>query len=89
MTNNKSRTAWLLMAQYETPTIPLASICEDHFGVGLTEANRLANLNKLPVPTYRIGESRQSPRHVHIDDLAKLIDDRATSARKAWERSQV
>lgn len=89
MENRNSRTAWLLMAQYQTPSIPLASICDEHFGVSLAEANRLATTNKLPVPTYRIGPSRQSPRHVHIDDLAKLIDDRHTAARQQWERSQV
>lgn len=84
-----SRTAWLLMAQYQTPTIPLAQICEEHFGVSPHEANRLASLNKLPVPTYRIGSGQKSPREVHIDDLAQLIDQRRAAARKSWEASQV
>nr|WP_328269050.1 pyocin activator PrtN family protein [Pseudogulbenkiania ferrooxidans] len=89
MENKTNRTAWLLMAQHQTPSIPLANICDEHFGVSIAEANRLATLNKLPLPTYRVGPSRQSPRHVHIDDLAKLIDERHDAARRSWERSQV
>lgn len=84
-----SRTAWLLMAQYQRPTIPLSEICEDHFGLSLHEANRAAVLNKLPVPTYRIGTGQRAPRHVHIDDLAMLIDKRREAAAKSWETGQI
>lgn len=83
-----SRTAFLLMAQYQTPSIPLATVCDEYFGVSLPEANRMATLNKLPVPTYRVGPGQKSPRHVHIDDLARLIDERHEAARQSWERSR-
>ncbi|MBP4048983.1 pyocin activator PrtN family protein [Chromobacterium violaceum] len=84
-----SRTAWLLMAQYETPSIPLAKVCEEHFGLSEAEANRAACLNKLPVPTYRVGESKRAPRHIHINDLAALIDQRHAEAQRSWRTSQV
>lgn len=84
-----SRTAWLLMAQYQSPTIPLEKICDEFFGLSIHEANRAASLNKLPVQTYRVGSGQRAPRHVHIDDLAQLIDQRRESAARAWEKSQV
>lgn len=84
-----STTAWLLMARHQTPSIPLASVCQEHFGLSLHEANRAAQLNKLPVPTYRVGESQRAPRHVHIDDLAALIDKRREAARRSWNTSKV
>ncbi|MBA8734194.1 pyocin activator PrtN family protein [Chromobacterium violaceum] len=84
-----SKTEWLLMARYQTPSIPLATVCEEHFGLTEHEANRAASLNKLPVPTYRVGESKRSPRHIHINDLAALIDRRHAEAQRSWRTSQV
>jgi len=85
--NVNTRTLFLLMAEFGTPAIPLAEICERFFGLSLAEANRLAVLNKLPLPTFRIGASQKAPRMVHLEDLANHIDKQRQEAVKQWHRS--
>lgn len=82
------KTALLLMAQYESPTIPLSDVCE-YLGLGEKEAASKARLNKLPFPTFRLTTSQKSPLLVHIHDLATFIDGQRDAARKEWEKSQV
>lgn len=80
-------TAFALLARFESPTVPLEEICVEFFGLEKDKAYQQANLNKLPVPTFRAG-SQKSPRLVHIDDLAKWLDEQRTAARVEWEQSQ-
>jgi len=65
---------FLLMAEYETATVPLSQVCEKFFGMKATTAERKASENKLPIPTFRTAESQKAPRMVHIADLADFID---------------
>ncbi|WBV23000.1 MULTISPECIES: pyocin activator PrtN family protein [Pantoea] len=67
-------TMFLLMAEYETATVPLSQVCEKFFGMKATTAERKASENKLPIPTFRTAESQKAPRMVHIADLADFID---------------
>lgn len=45
-------TMFLLMAEYETATVPLSQVCEKYFGMKATTAERKAADNKLPIPTF-------------------------------------
>jgi hypothetical protein len=83
------KTLYLLMARFEQPAIPLSVVCEEYFGLSIHEANRAASLNRLPVPTFRVGTSQRAPRMVHVEDLATLIDRRRQEATKAWLNSQI
>lgn len=83
-----SRTAFLLLAQYEQPLIPLETVAADHLCLSERVARERAAANALPFPTMRLGGSQKAPRMVHVDDLAKWIDQEREAARKAWERSQ-
>ncbi|WP_089083013.1 pyocin activator PrtN family protein [Aquitalea magnusonii] len=82
------KTLFLLMAQYEQPAIPLSAICELYFGLTAHEANRAAKLNRLPIPTFRVGTSQRAPRMVHVEDLAALIDKQRQAAMKSWLSSK-
>lgn len=67
-------TMFLLMAEYNTASIPLADICEKYFGMKVATADKKASLGKLPIPTFRMGDSQKSPRMIHVKDLADYID---------------
>lgn len=84
-----SRTAFLLMAQYEKPLIPLELAAADFLQISTRLAKERAAAGTLPFPTMRLADSQKAPRFVHVDDLAKWIDDSRAEARKQWERSQV
>lgn len=82
-------TTLLLMAQFEKTVIPLDAICEQYFSLSPAKARRLAGLNQLPVPTFRLNNSQKAPVCVHVDDLARHIDRQREVARDCWERSQM
>lgn len=41
-----------------------------------------AAVNQLPVPTFRASESQKAPRLVHVDDLARWLDEQRARARE-------
>lgn len=81
-------TAFALLARFESPTVKLEDICEEFFGMGKDKAYERAAVDGLPVPTFRASESQKAPRLVHVDDLAKHLDDQRRVARLEWERSK-
>ena len=74
-------TMFLLMAEYETATVPLSQVCEKYFGMKSATAERKAAENKLPIPTFRTADSQKAPRMVHISDLAEFIDRQREESR--------
>lgn len=78
-----------LLAVHRSPMVPLADICRQYFGVGITEARRKASLNLLPVPCWRLVESQKAPLMVRLTDLAAFIDSSSAEAREAWTKSQI
>lgn len=67
-------TIFLLMAEFETASIPLSDVCEKYFGMKPATADKKAALGQLPIPTFRAGESQKAPRMIHIQDLADYIE---------------
>lgn len=67
-------TIFLLMAEFETASIPLSDVCEKYFGMKPATADKKAALGQLPLPTFRAGESQKAPRMIHIQDLADYIE---------------
>ena len=80
-------TAADLRDRFKSPTVKLEDICVEFFGMAKEKAYQHAALNGLPVPTFRAG-SQKSPRLVHVDDLAKWLDEQRTAARLEWERTK-
>jgi hypothetical protein len=78
-------TAFLLMAQYEAKAvIPVAAVVKDYFP-HLTTENfiRKVALGDIKIPLVRIEPgSQKCAKGVHVNDLAKYIDDRREAAVK-------
>lgn len=82
-------TSLALMAIYKSPAIPLAEVCERYFALSYEEAMKKAARNELPVPTFRLTQSRKAPLMVSAEELGTWIDKTQAEARSMWERSQV
>lgn len=83
-----TKTELMLLATYRDPMIPLSLICDKYFNLQLKSAQAKASLNQLPVPTWRLVESRKAPLMVRLVDLAEFIDTRSEEERARWENSQ-
>ncbi|WP_168386188.1 pyocin activator PrtN family protein [Erwinia amylovora] len=81
-------TVFLLMAEFETSTIPLAAIAERYLGMRPSTADKKANCGELPLASFRIGAGQKSPRIVHITDLAEFIDKRRKEAKEELQKMQ-
>ncbi|AMC33141.1 pyocin activator PrtN family protein [Janthinobacterium sp. B9-8] len=82
-------TTFLLMAQYSKPIVQLKEIAEEYLGLTPREAQREANMNRLPIPTFRLRDSQKAPLMIHIKDLATHIDTTLAVARVQWNKSQI
>ncbi len=76
-------TSLALMSIYG-PSVGLEVICEKYFGISYPEAQRLAATQELPVPVFRLRDSRKAPLMVSCDDLGKYIDKRRAAAEEVW-----
>lgn len=78
-------TAFLLMAQYDAKAvIPVAAVVKDYFP-HLTTENfvRKVTLGDINIPLVRIEPgSQKCAKGVHLNDLAKYLDDRRAAAVK-------
>lgn len=81
-------TAFLLMAQFETPLIPIAKVGE-FLGMSEHQINVQASKHLLPFPVIKLSESQKAPRFVRIEDLASHIDQQAEKAKTVWKRNQL
>ncbi|WP_297196260.1 pyocin activator PrtN family protein [uncultured Pluralibacter sp.] len=81
-------TMFLLMAEYETSTIPLSVIAERYLGMRPSTADKKAGAGQLSIPTFRMGDGQKSPRMVHVSDLADFIDARRKAAREELKSCQ-
>ncbi len=81
----RMNTAFLLMAEFETAAIPLSNIAERYLGMRPSTAEQKASLGLLPLPTFRCNDSQKSPRMVHVNDLADLIDKKRKESKEEME----
>lgn len=84
-----TKTELMLLATYRDPMIPLSLICEKYFNMQIKSARDSAALNRLPVPTWRLTDSRKAPLMVRLTDLASYLDSRSDTERERWEKSQL
>lgn len=78
-------TVFLLMAEFNSPTIPLSQIAERYLGMKPETANKKANAGDLPIPSFRLDDGQKAPRIVHVKDLADYIDQKREEAKKELE----
>ena len=67
----------------------LADISKAYLGMEYSEAAKLAAVNDLPFPTFRLRDSRKAPLMVRVVDLAAHIDSTSKCAKESWENSKV
>ena len=79
-----NKTEMLLLIRFESPTIPLDSICREYFGYSIGTAKQKAKAGTLPVPAFRLGASQKMPWMVNITDLSAYIDKHYEDAKCDW-----
>ncbi|MGL5343651.1 MAG: pyocin activator PrtN family protein [Plesiomonas sp.] len=82
------KTVFLLLAEFESPIIPLSAISEKYLGLKPATAETKARASELPFPTFRAGEGQKAPRVVHIEDFAIFLDARRKSAQEEFNYQQ-
>lgn len=78
-----------LTAIHKGPVARLADISKAYLGMEYSEAAKLAAVNDLPFPTFRLRDSRKAPLMVRVVDLAAHIDSTSKCAKESWENSKV
>lgn len=78
-----------LLAEKFGGVVPLAEVCQTHFGCGYVVARQKAAMNQLPIPVFQLSESRKAPWVIRATDLAQWIDARGDEALQQWQKSQV
>ncbi len=81
-------TAFLLMAQYSgAAVIPIDRVCKDYFSHLTPEKLvRKISAGAIALPLVRMESSERCAKGVHLNDLARWIDDRAEAARKECQQ---
>lgn len=82
------KTLFLLMARYDgLPIVPAKRVCEDYFPhLSLQKFLRKVHDGQIPLQLVRIEPSQKSAKGVHIEDLAKYLDDRRAVAQRDYEK---
>lgn len=77
-------TAFLLMAQYGArAVIPIDLVCRDYFShLSPEKLVRKISAGEIKLPLFRIDGSQKTAKGVHLEDLARWVDERAEAARK-------
>lgn len=69
-------TVFLLLAQYQTLIIPIEQVCTDYFRHLTPEKLlRKTTSGEIDLPVVRIEKSQKSARGIHLNDLAKYLDE--------------
>lgn len=81
------KTAYILLAQYETPLIPLDIVCRDFFQhMTPTTFMRKSLAGEIKLPVVRIDDGQKAARGIMLSDLAQWIDDRRADAVRELEK---
>lgn len=84
-------TAFLLMAQYGAQAvIPIDRVVKDYFShLSTDKFIRKVSMGDIDIPMIRIEPGTQkSAKGIHINDLAKYLDDRREAALKEAKQLQ-
>ncbi|AJC22033.1 pyocin activator PrtN family protein [Pandoraea pulmonicola] len=77
-------TTFLLMAQYgAVAVVPIEIVCRDYFShLSAEKLTRKIGAGDIALPLVRMEGSQKSAKGVHVEDLAKYIDERRAAAVK-------
>lgn len=82
-------TEQMLLGIHKAPAVQLQAITEHYLSLSWEAAMKQARTNRLPIPTFRMRDSRKAALLVKITDLAAYIDRKAEESRVQWEAAQV
>lgn len=82
------KTLMLLMVQYDgKAVIPVDDVCRDYFShLDPTMFLRKVASSDISIPLIRMESSQKSHKGIHVQDLAKYLDDRRAAAVKECEQ---
>lgn len=82
------KTVFLLMAQYDAQAVvPIEAVCRDYFApLTVPTLMRKISAGEIRLPLVRMEISQKGAKGVHVEDLAKYIDDRRAAAVKECEQ---
>lgn len=75
-----------LLARFNTPTIPLKTICVEFLGITSKTAEQKAKACTLPFPTFKTLKSERAPTMVNVQDLGNYLQKEYEAGRKQWEQ---
>jgi Pyocin activator protein PrtN len=75
-------TLFLLMAQYDGLAVtPLDKVCADYFShLSVEKLQRKVMAAEIDLPIVRMEGSQKAAKGVHLQDLAKYLDDQRAKA---------
>lgn len=75
-------TLFLLMAQYDgQAVIPLTKVCTDYFcHLSVDKLQRKVMASEIDLPIVRMEGSQKAAKGVHLQDLAKYLDEQRAKA---------
>lgn len=81
-------TTFLLLAQYgAVAVVPIDLVCRDYFShLSAEKLTRKIGAGDIALPLVRMEGSQKSAKGVHVEDLAKYIDDRRAAAVKECQQ---
>ncbi|VVE85943.1 pyocin activator PrtN family protein [Pandoraea sputorum] len=76
------------MAQYgAVAVVPIDLVCRDYFShLSAEKLTRKIGAGDIALPLVRMEGSQKSAKGVHVEDLAKYIDDRRAAAVKECQQ---
>lgn len=80
------KTVFLLMAEYNSPSVELTQVCEKYLKMSPKEACRRAAAQDLPFPVMRDSNSQKRPYLVSVEHLAQYLDGLKEQAEREWKK---
>ena len=81
------KTAFFLMAEFNTSQIPLEEVGKRYFGLSKERTLLRAARQDFPFHVYRLG-GQKSPWVVDVNDLAEWIEACRAEGRAEWDKRQ-
>lgn len=80
-------TTWMLMGVHGgVPIVPVDVVANSYFNTDTRTFLRKVDTGKIPLPIVRMERSQKSAKGVHVDDLAKYLDEQRANAIREMER---
>ncbi len=80
------KTLYLLLARFESPVVQLKEISDEFLGLSPKNAEEKIKSGDIDLLTFKLRDSAKAPTMVHLEDLARFVDDKHLEAKMVWKR---